>query len=77
MSDQGVLREVYEDLRDELVQRRVQVLAAAAYVVLWLGFLYLFSSVGEDSRTFEDVHRRTTLAAVGTGLLAVGSAAAR
>lgn len=72
MSEPGLLREVVDDLRDEWRVRRVQVLAVAAYVVLLAGGLYLFSSVGEDSRTFSDVHRRTTLAAVGTGLLAFG-----
>lgn len=73
MSGSGVLREVWDDLRDELVRRRLQVVAALGYVVQAAGTLYLFSSVGEDSGTIADVHRRTTLAAVGTGLLAVGS----
>jgi ABC-type uncharacterized transport system permease subunit len=69
MSEPGLLREVLDDLRDELRLRRVQVLAAVAYIVLAAGGLYLFSSIGEDSRAFWDVHRRTTLAAIGTGLL--------
>lgn len=73
MSEQGVLREVWDDVRGELRQRRLQVLAGCGYAVLLFGILYLFSSVGEDSRTFSDVHRRTTLAAVGSGLLALGT----
>lgn len=73
MSDDGVLREVLDDLRGEAHQRRVQLLAALAYVVLAAGLLYLFSSIGEDSGSFEDVHERTTLAAVGTGLSAAGT----
>lgn len=73
MSEPGVIREVWDDLRGEVSSRRLQVAAAFGYVVLTAGFLYLFSSIGEDSRTFSDVHRRTTLAAVGTGLLALGS----
>ncbi len=67
--ERGLLQEVYEDLRHEVRLRRVQLLAGVAYTVLVAGGLYLFSSVGEDSHDFSDVHRRTTLAAVGVGLL--------
>ena len=69
----GLLREVYDDLRHEARLRRLQLLAGLAYAVLAAGGLYLFSAVGEDSGDFADVQGRTTLAAVGTGLLAVSS----
>ena len=72
MSGQGLLQEVVDDLRTELRLRHVQVLAAVAYLVLAVGGLYLFSSIGEDSHGTYDVHRRTTLAAVGTGITALG-----
>lgn len=72
MPEQSVLREVVDEVRHEVRRRPVQLLAATAYVLLAIGGLYLFSSVGEDSRTVSDVHRRTTLAAVGTGLLGLG-----
>jgi hypothetical protein len=72
MSEPGLFREVVDELKDEWQVRWLQVLAVVAYVVVVLGGLYLFSSIGEDSRTFEDVHRRTTLAAVGTGVLVLG-----
>lgn len=72
MSDDGILREVFDDLRHETHRRRVQLLATLAYLVLAGGGLYLFSSIGEDSGSIEDVHERTTLAAVGTALSAVG-----
>lgn len=72
MADDGVLREVLDDLRHEAHRRRVQLLAALAYLVMAGGVLYLFSSIGEDSGSFEDVHDRTVLAGVGTGLTAAG-----
>lgn len=72
MAEDGLLQEVVDDVRTELRRRRLQVLAAVAYLVLAAGGLYLFSSIGEDSGDLADVHRRTTLAAVGTGLLAGG-----
>ena len=72
MAEQGLLQEVVDDLRTELRRHRVQVLAGVAYVVLGAGGILLFSAVGEDSGDFADVHRRTTLAAIGTGVLALG-----
>lgn len=71
MSDVSVLREVVQDIRDELWQRRAQACAAVSYTVLLAGFLYLFSSIGQDSRQWYDTVQRTTLTAVGIGLLAL------
>lgn len=66
------VREVLDDVRNELRLRRVQVLAALTYLVLASGGLYLFSSIGEDSHGRSDTVYRTTLTAVGIGLLALG-----
>jgi hypothetical protein len=67
--DRGPVREVLDDVRTELWDRRAQVVAALGYVVLTAGVLYLFSSIGADSRNWYDVTHRTTLAAIGIGLL--------
>jgi hypothetical protein len=72
LASAGPVREVLDDVRNELRLRRVQVLAAFTYLVLALGGLYLFSSIGEDSNGRSDTVLRTTLAAVGIGLLAFG-----
>ena len=71
MSEVSVVREVLDDVRGELWHRRAQVCAALSYVVLLFGFLVLFSSIGEDSHHWYDTVERTTLTAVGIGMLAL------
>jgi len=72
MSNPSLLREILDDVRTELWQRRSQVLAGLTYVVAGFGALYLMSSRAADSGQWYDSQERTTLAAVGIGLLAVG-----
>jgi hypothetical protein len=72
MASVGPVREVLDDVRHEFRLRRAQVLAALTYVVLAAGGLYLFSSIGQDSHGRSDTVYRTTLTAVGIGLLALG-----
>ena len=72
MSSDGLLREILDDVRTECRQRRSQLLAGCTYLLVGFGGLYLLSSWGEDSGRRYDVHDRTTLAAVGVGLLVVG-----
>jgi len=74
--DRGPVREVLDDVGRELRDRRAQVVEGLAYVVLLAGVLYLFSSVGQDSGNWYDVTHRTTLAAIGIGLLLGGAAVA-
>ena len=68
----GTVREVLGDVWQEARDRRAQLAAGVAYAVLLAGVLYLFSAVGADSGDWYDVTRRTTLAAVGVGLLVGG-----
>ena len=72
MSSDGLLREILDDVRTEVWQRRCQVLAGCTYVFVGFGCLYLLSSRGEDSGQWYDTQDRTTLAAVGVGLLVLG-----
>ena len=72
MSSESVLREILDDVRTEFRQRRSQLLAGCTYVVIGFGGLYLLSARGEDSGQWYDTQDRTTLAAVGVGLLVVG-----
>lgn len=72
MSSDSLLREILDDARAELRQRRSQLLAGCTYIVVSFGGLYLLSARGEDSGLAYDVHDRTTLAAIGVGLLVVG-----
>ena len=65
-------REILSDVGQEVRDRRAQLVEALAYVVLLAGGLYLFSAVGADSGNWYDVTRRTTLAAIGIGLLCGG-----
>ena len=71
-SGPGPVREVVEDLVHQVRQRRAQVLEALTYVVLLGGGLYLFSAIGEDSRNWYDTVARTTLGAIGVGVLLLG-----
>jgi uncharacterized membrane protein HdeD (DUF308 family) len=72
MSGPGLLQEILDDVRTELWRRRSQVLAGLTYVLVGFGALYLMSSRGADSGQWYDTQERTTLAAVGIALLAVG-----
>jgi hypothetical protein len=72
MSSDSPLREILDDVRTEFWRRRSQLLAGCTYVVIGFGCLWLLSSRGEDSGQWYDTQDRTTLAAVGVGLLVVG-----
>jgi hypothetical protein len=64
-------REVLDDLRTELSNRRAQVLGVVTYLVVGAGALFMFSSIGEDSRQWYDTVPRTTLAWAGIAILVV------
>lgn len=68
------IREVLDDARTELSNRRAQVLGGLTYLVIGAGALFLFSSIGEDSRQWYDTTPRTSLAWAGIVILAVGIA---
>lgn len=68
-TDPGPVREVLDDLVTQLRRRRAQLLEAVTCIVLLAGALYLFSSIGEDSGNWYDTVQRSTLAAIGVGLL--------
>lgn len=72
MSARDPVREVLDDVRYELRRRPAQVAAFVTYVVLLGGAIYLFSSIGADSRTAFDTVERRTLSAIGAALLDVG-----
>lgn len=72
MSSPRLLQEILDDVRTELWRRRSQVLAGLTYVLVGFGALYLMSSRGADSGQWYDTQERTTLAAVGIALLALG-----
>lgn len=72
MSSPSLLQEIFDDVRTELWRRRSQVLAGLSYVLVGFGALYLMSSRGADSGQWYDTHERTTLAAIGVALLAIG-----
>ncbi|MDF2966422.1 MAG: hypothetical protein K0Q93_200 [Nocardioidaceae bacterium] len=72
MSSPSLLQEILDDVRTELWRRRSQVLAGLTYVLVGFGALYLMSSRGADSGQWYDTQERTTLAAVGIALLALG-----
>ena len=65
-------REVLDDLRTELSNRRAQALGLLTYLVVGAGALFLFSSIGEDLRQWYDTTPRTSLAWAGIVILAVG-----
>jgi hypothetical protein len=65
-------REVLDDLRTELSNRRAQALGLLTHLVVGAGALFLFSSIGEDSRQWYDTTPRTSLAWAGIVILAVG-----
>jgi hypothetical protein len=71
-SGRGPLREVLEDVRAELWQRRAGLLAGLTYVMVGFGALYLLSSTPRDSGQRWDSMERTTVAVIGIGLLAAG-----
>jgi hypothetical protein len=71
-SRRGPLHEVLEDVRAELRQRRARLLASLTYVMVGFGGLYLLSSTPRDSGQRWDSMGRTTVAAIGIGLLGSG-----
>jgi hypothetical protein len=72
LSAPGPLREVLDDVRTELSNRRAQVLGVLTYLVVGAGALFLLSSIGEDSGQWYDTVERTTLAWIGIVILTAG-----